>query len=107
LAEQMIAFGHFWKNKAIGFSESNNEYTLTVLRHKVSGVDDIMADVVSKLFFENMQNRAESVALIMPEQMFDVFQDEGLGTMPLNDLGHFKKQHPLVFVFKAMFSAQT
>ena len=92
--------------KAVLLAEARDDDALAVLRSEVLPVDDAVMHVITQFVAQGVQDDAESVAAIVREQVFHVFQQEGARAFGGNDARHVKEQGPLCSAFKAVRSAE-
>ena len=100
-----------WQGKPVKaesaiLTESGNKYSFPVLGNPVPGVNNFPVKVVAQ-FSESFLYYSECFPLVMPMKILDIFKQNRLWTMVLNDPCYIKKQGSLGFVSKSMRFAKS
>lgn len=90
--------------------KSCDKCAFSVLGYPVASVDNpmgvfVVANYISQ-FLERINDYPECIAFIVGIEVFDIFEQECLGTFDFQNLQDFKKQCALGFVFEAVFVPQ-
>ena len=77
-----------------------------MLRHKMLAINYLIMHFIAQLITQGLQNHPESIALVMRQQIFDVFQQKSLGALGGNNACHIEKQCALSCAFKTVRTAK-
>ena len=82
--------------EASRLAKADDENALAVLRHEVGAVDDAGMDVVAEVFDQRAADDVEGAALVVRDEVLDVFQQEGARPLGLDDAAMSKNSVPCV-----------
>ena len=86
--------------------ETHDEYTLPLLRYPRRRIDHTGAHAVSKIIPENMHDRRECSATVVPLQVFDILEQEGRRPVVAKDFRQIVEKGSLSITQEAVGSAE-
>ena len=95
----------FRELKCAAFLEADEENAFAVLRHDALRIDDLRINLVAQRS-SACHDDLKRAALVVAEEVFDVFQHEGGGPVVVDDFGEREKEVALFLVLEAVLAAE-
>ncbi len=86
--------------------EANQKDTLSVLRHIVARIDNLVGDFIIQ-FLERFEDYTKCISPVMRRQVLHVFEKEGPRAMRFQNFCDAKEQRSLGPVAKAVLASET
>ncbi|HMJ90117.1 MAG TPA: hypothetical protein VK530_09890, partial [Candidatus Acidoferrum sp.] len=87
--------------------EPNQEDALAVLRHDALRIDDLPIDLIAERIGEGVVDDFEGAALVVPDEVLHVLQNERGRFVIVENLGNREKEIALFHILEAVLASET